>query len=106
MFDAEATRRIVSEECERVVGDAEYDASDARRVAEEVTTGVIERVAEHHWGAYKVIAHCTYMRDGPRTFDVFTVNMWDVPQDGMIVQEYTNGSAKCIVCVWGLKCVS
>ena len=104
MFDAEATRKIASEECARVIGKARYDPDDASRVAGEITEGIIERVSEYHGGHCKILTHCTYMRDVERTFDMFAVNMWDVPNDGLVVYEHTNGKVKVILCVWCLKC--
>jgi hypothetical protein len=103
-FDAEFATALIDRECQNALDGHEYDPSQKKVLGDRITNGILAGLQAHHVNQFKFLTHLVYVVDGQSDYEICCENFWDPPADGSATREYSNGSIRAIVTVWGFFC--
>jgi hypothetical protein len=103
-FDTEFATNLIDAECQKALDGKDYEPAQKKPLADRISTAILIGMQGHHGPQFKFLTHVIYMKDGQADYETSCENLWDPPGDGMAAREYSNGSIRAIVTVWGFVC--
>lgn len=102
-FDSETARKIALEEIQKTIGYRIYDPNKNKSLIENISKGVIQRLAPDGESNFKYITHCMISPKDNLGVDQFSNNLWNCDTDGIAVVHFENSNLRFCMSIWGIK---